>query len=68
MNRFLALGVAVLVLGMAPQPAVGQAADADMRKQFEAVIDGLNDNVFDAFQRAVDEDALVSRIFGTRVI
>ena len=37
-----------------------------MREQFEAVIDGLNDNTFDEFQRAVNETALINRIFGTR--
>jgi len=67
-NRVMALAVAVLVLASAPHLAVAQSAEADMREQFEAVIDGLNDNTFSDFQRLVDEKALVNRILGTRVI
>lgn len=68
MNRILASAAAVLVLALAPQLATAQSADAEMREQFEAIINGLNDNNFEQFQRAVNETALVNRIFGTRVI
>ena len=68
MNRILAFAAAALVLALAPQFATAQSADADMREQFDAVINGLNDNKFDRFQRAVNEKALVNRIFGTQVI
>ena len=67
MNRVLALAAAVL-LAVALQPAAAQSADTEMREQFEAVIDGLNANKFDQFQRAVNETALINRIFGTQVI
>ncbi|MDH3862001.1 MAG: hypothetical protein OEU53_09880, partial [Gammaproteobacteria bacterium] len=68
MNRILAVAAAALVLALAPQLATAQSADADMREQFEAVINGLNDNKFEPFQRAVNETALINRIFGTQVI
>lgn len=68
MNRILAFAFAALILATAPQPAAAQSAEAEMREQFEAVIDGLNQNTFSEFQRAVNENALVDRIFGTRVI
>ena len=68
MNRILASAAAVLALALAPQLATAQSADAEMREQFEAIINGLNDNNFEQFQRAVNETALVNRIFGTRVI
>lgn len=68
MNRILACAAAALVLALAPQFATAQSADADMREQFDAVINGLNDNKFDLFQRAVNEKALINRIFGTQVI
>jgi len=67
-NRILASAAAALVLALAPQLVTAQSADAEMREQFEAIINGLNDNNFDQFQRAVNETALVNRIFGTRVI
>jgi len=67
-NRILASAAAVLALALAPQLATAQSADAEMREQFEAIINGLNDNNFEQFQRAVNETALVNRIFGTRVI
>jgi hypothetical protein len=67
-NRIFALAIAVLVLAAAPHLAAAQSADADMRKQFDAVIEGLNGNTFDAFQKAIDQRAFVNRIFGTRVI
>jgi hypothetical protein len=64
----MAFAAVALVLAIAPQPATAQSADPEMREQFEAVINGLNDNKFDQFQRAVNEKALIDRIFGTQVI
>lgn len=68
MNRVMAFAVAVLVMATAPHLAVAQSVEADMREQFEEVIDGLNGNTFREFQRLVDEKRFVNRIFGTRVI
>lgn len=68
MNRILAFVAVVLTLAAVPQLAVAQSADDEMREQFEAVIDGLNNNTFKEFQKAVNEKSLVNRILGTRVI
>ena len=68
MNRILTFAVVALMLAVAPHLAAAQSADADMREQFDAVIDGLNNNTFSEFQSAVNDTALVDRIFGTRVI
>lgn len=68
MNRILAFATVLLVLALSPQPAAAQSDDAEMREEFAAVIDGLNNNTFSEFQDAIDEDALVNRILGTRVI
>jgi hypothetical protein len=67
-NRVWAFAAAALLLAAAPQPATAQSNDVEMREQFEAVIDGLNDNKFEQFQRVVNETALINRIFGTQVI
>lgn len=68
MNRKLAFAIALLVLALAPQLAAAQSADAEMREQFEEIINDLNENIFSSFQDAVNERELVNRIFGTRVI
>lgn len=67
MTRLLALIASVLTLAATLTPAVALAAD-DMREQFDEIVDALNDNTFSEFQGAINERALVNRIFGTRVI
>lgn len=68
MNRILAFATVLLVLALAPQLAIAQSADAEMREQFEEIINDLNENIFSSFQDAVNEKALINRIFGTRII
>ena len=68
MNRVLTFATLLLVLCAAPQPAAAQAAGGDMRGQFEAVIDGLNNNTFRDFHDAIDDDELMSRISGAYVL
>lgn len=68
MNRILAIATALLVLALTPGLAAAQSDDAEMREQFAAVIQGLNDNTFGPFQDAINEKALVNKVFGTRVI
>lgn len=68
MNRFLAIATVLLAQVIAAPLTVAVSADEGMREQFEAVIDGLNDNTFREFQKAIDDKALVNRILGTRVI
>lgn len=67
MTRLLALIASVLTLAATLSPAASLAAD-DVREQFDEIVDALNDNTFSEFQGAINERALVNRIFGTRVI
>ena len=48
--------------------AVAQSGDGGLRVQFQAIIDGLNNNSFEEFHQAVDDNAFVSRVLGTRVV
>jgi hypothetical protein len=67
-NRIL-IAVAVLFAAtVLPQAALAQSGSQGLRGPFEAVIDGLNDNSFIPFLEAVDDDAFVARVLGTRVI
>ena len=68
MNRFLTIATLLLVMLVAPQIAGAQSVDNDMREQFEAVIDGLNNNSFRKFHDAIDDRELMDRIFGSRVL
>lgn len=58
----------VIVATLLSPSATAQSGDTGMREQFAAVIDGLNDNSFRKFQEAIDDEAFVSRVLGTRVI
>jgi tetratricopeptide (TPR) repeat protein len=62
--RVLTLAV---ILAAAPL-TVAVADEADARAQFDAIMQGLDGNSFDRFNRAIDEDALTQRIVGTRLI
>ena len=68
MKRIMSLIVAVVVIALLPQPGSAQSADQGLRGQFQAVIDGLNDNSFRRFHEAIDDEAFVGRVLGTRVI
>jgi len=67
-NRVLFFAILLLVVVVTPQYAGAQSADDGMREQFEAVIDGLNNNTFREFHDAIDDKELMSRIFGTHVL
>ncbi len=68
MNRILAIAAAVVAVALFSTPATAQSGGAGMREQFVAIVDGLNDNSFSKFQAAIDDEAFVNRVFGTRVI
>lgn len=68
MNRIIGIVATVIALASWSHPASAQAGDQGLRGQFQAVIDGLNDNSFRPFHDAIDDDAFVNRVFGTRVI
>ena len=59
---------AALVLAATLTPAVALSADEELREQFDEIVEALNDNTFSEFQDAINERALINRIFGTRVI
>jgi hypothetical protein len=44
------------------------ADDAAMRSQFDSILQGLNENSFDGFNRATDDADLQSRIYANRLI
>jgi hypothetical protein len=67
--RLLALLVIAIALAVAPATVVAESADeTEFRAQFQAVIDGLNDNSFDAFLGAINERDFQSRVLGARVV
>ena len=69
MQRFLALLVIATALCAAPGTGAAQSAgDEQFRAEFQAIVDGLNDNTFKAFLGAIDEKDFLSRVLGTRVI
>ena len=68
MHRTITLFAVFMIGALLPQAADAQSGDGGLQEQFEAVIDGLNDNSFRRFQEAVDDDAFVNRVLGTRVI
>lgn len=66
MNRIL--GRAAVALLIAALPHMASAQDDRLRSDFEAVIQGLNENTFAAFHEAINERDFTARIYGTRVI
>jgi hypothetical protein len=54
-NRVLTFATLLLVLGATPQFAEAQSGGDGMREQFEAIIDGLNENTFRTFHDAIDD-------------
>lgn len=68
--QFLAAAAVFTVL-LAPASDYVHAEDADvdaLRVQFESIIQGLNDNSFDRFNRAISTKDMTARIFGNRLI
>ncbi len=61
----LLVSVSLAVALTAPAVAADENAG---RLQFNSIIDGLNKNSFERFNRATDDRALQTRIFGGRVI
>ena len=66
MQRFLT--IAAIALLFALPDANAQSGSGGLRAQFGAIIDDLNANSFEAFHAALDDQAFLNRIVGTRVI
>jgi len=62
--RHLAAAVIFTAL-LIPVPA---SAQADTRQQFDAIIEGLNRNSFDRFNRAISKKDMTARIYGAYMI
>lgn len=63
------LAAAAIVAGlMAPSAAMTDAELDELRAQFESVIQGLNDDSFDRFNRAISRKDMTARVFGGRLI
>ena len=65
MQRILTIAAVALTLLSPVAPA---AARDDLRTQFVAVIDDLNNNSWKEFHKAIDDDAFLNRIVGARVV
>lgn len=70
--KFIQYLVAACVLtGSLASLPVAIAADAELgehRARFESIIEGLNENSFDRFLRAISKKDMTARIFGSRMI
>jgi hypothetical protein len=65
--QYLAPALAFIVLA-GPIPAGADVATEQLRAQFEAIIQGLNNNSFEKFDRAIVKKDMISRIYGSRLI
>ena len=68
MQRVLAIAAAALVLALQCPVAAAQSEAEDLRAQFDAIIDGLNNNTFKPFHAAIENEEFLNRIVGTRVV
>ena len=61
--------VAVLFTALLiPIQVSAQADVAKLRQQFDGIIQGLNDNSFERFNRSISKKDMTARIFGATVI
>ena len=67
MKTFWILAVSVVALASVTVQAQDVSPDP-LRAGFEAIIDDLNDNDFESFIAAIDQRALLSRVFEKRLI
>ncbi len=65
MVRRIALVVALSVF---LAPALPAQDSGELRNQFDAIIDGLNNDSFERFMRAIDENDMTTRIYERRLI
>lgn len=68
MNRLLAFAVMMFALLIASQQSNAQSRDEQAAANFEAIINGLNDNSFKGFHEAVDKQDLLGRVEGAYLI
>ena len=68
MTRLLTIITMALALMITPLVSAAQSNDERAQENFQAVIDGLNDNSFRGFLDAIDKKALLGRVVGAYVI
>ena len=69
MNWIGYLAATAVVAGlMAPAAAMTDSEVDELRTQFEGVVEGLNNDSFDRFNRAISKKDMTARIFGGRLI
>jgi tetratricopeptide (TPR) repeat protein len=61
-------GAALFAGFLGPVSALQDVQVDELRSDFEHVIQGLNDNSFDRFHRAIAKNDMMARIFGSRMI
>jgi tetratricopeptide (TPR) repeat protein len=61
-------GAALFAGFLGPVSALQDVQVDELRSDFEHVIQGLNDNSFDRFHRAIAKNDMTARIFGSRMI
>jgi tetratricopeptide (TPR) repeat protein len=61
-------GAIVFAVFLEPASALEDVQVDELRSDFESVIQGLNENSFDRFHRAIAKDDMTKRIFGGRII
>lgn len=65
------LAATAVFTGLLPVAEYAHAADAEvdaLRGEFESIVQGLNENSFDRFNRAISKKDMTARIFGNRLI
>ena len=67
-TRRLTIIMMVLALMITPHISAAQSNDERAQENFQAVIDGLNNNSFEGFLDAIDKKALLGRVVGAYVI
>lgn len=61
--------IALLLLGPVSTTAVPADSEAEaIRAQFEGIVEGLNENSFDLFNRAISKQDMTARIFAKRLV
>ncbi len=61
-------GIAAFAGFLGPASALEDVPVDELRSDFESVVQGLNDNSFDRFHRAIASKNMLARIFGSRMI
>lgn len=62
------IAAATLALSLVASAILADTETDELRAQFESIIEGLNENSFERFHRAIDKKDMTSRIYSKRLI